>query len=313
MGLARRSPVRGASRQRERLLYLGRIATIAGKQAMDHNLMTDVKLGPLEGLDASRIAREGGDRRWNQSLWVWGAAMHLRRMMKLSPLVLVAAAVGCGGKTSGADAGDARTSGDARFDSRRAEAGADAGKPHNGGDAGRADVSPDTGKLQEGGDAATDRSAPWGPVCPASAPAQGSACTHDELECEYGCNNVLTCADGTWGGAILPGGGALCDAGSNPATCPAALSAITSGAACANEGPTCVYAGGICQCSGPMDPWPDAGSTWYCGPEQGCPFPRPPIGSACSTPDQRCDYEQCGGNQVCQGGVWQPVAGACGG
>jgi hypothetical protein len=27
---------------------------------------------------------------------------------------------------------------------------------------------------------------PWSPVCPESAPALGSPCTHDQLECEYG-------------------------------------------------------------------------------------------------------------------------------
>jgi mannose-6-phosphate isomerase-like protein (cupin superfamily) len=35
---------------------------------MDYNIRTDVKFGPLESFDAGRMAREGKDRWWNQSL-----------------------------------------------------------------------------------------------------------------------------------------------------------------------------------------------------------------------------------------------------
>jgi mannose-6-phosphate isomerase-like protein (cupin superfamily) len=35
---------------------------------MDYNIKTDVKFGPLEAFDAGRMAREGTDRWWNQSL-----------------------------------------------------------------------------------------------------------------------------------------------------------------------------------------------------------------------------------------------------
>ena|ERR1700690_2070438 len=158
----------------------------------------------------------------------------------------------------------------------------------------------------DGGDATTA----WSPVCPESVPAQGSACTNEGLECEYDCD-VLECAAGTWAGAVLVGGN-LCDAGPSSPSCPATISGIIPSASCTNSGETCVYAEGICQCNSPGDPTPDGGSSWFCGPEQGCPMPRPRIGSACSTPDQRCDYEECGANQVCTGGVWQPAIGACG-
>ena len=35
---------------------------------MDYNIKTDVKFGPLECFDAGRMAREGKERWWNQTL-----------------------------------------------------------------------------------------------------------------------------------------------------------------------------------------------------------------------------------------------------
>jgi mannose-6-phosphate isomerase-like protein (cupin superfamily) len=35
---------------------------------MDYNIKTDVKFAPLESFDAGRMAREGTERWWNQSL-----------------------------------------------------------------------------------------------------------------------------------------------------------------------------------------------------------------------------------------------------
>lgn len=164
-------------------------------------------------------------------------------------------------------------------------------------------------------DAASDASSitpTWSAVCPASEPAQGSACSADEIDCEYGCGNVLTCADGTWGGASLFGSIGPCDAGANPASCPASLSAITPGASCSNG--RCEYATGFCECDSPQDPTPDAGSTWSCGPQAGCPVSRPRVGSTCTTENQECDYQQCGSHEVCTNGAWQPtVGGGCGG
>jgi hypothetical protein len=161
-------------------------------------------------------------------------------------------------------------------------------------------------------DAATDAAAPWSPVCPEAAPTQGSACTDEGLDCEYGCSNVLTCADGTWGGAVLPVA-SLCDAGPNSPGCPADASAVLQQTTCLASGTSCEYAEKICTCISPQDPRPDAGNTWFCGPESGCPFPRPRIGSSCATASQQCDYAQCGSTQVCMGGVWQPTEGGCGG
>jgi hypothetical protein len=162
-------------------------------------------------------------------------------------------------------------------------------------------------------DAATGAAAPWSPVCPKSAPTQGSACGDEGLDCEYGCSNILTCSDGTWGGAVQVGGAGLCDAGPNPPGCPAEVSTVLQQTTCSASDTSCVYADKICACNSPQDPRPDAGNTWFCGPEAGCPFPRPRIGSSCAMASQQCDYAQCGSTQVCMGGVWQPTEGGCGG
>lgn len=174
----------------------------------------------------------------------------------------------------------------------------------------------DAGTTQ---DAAPDAPASWSPECPASEPAMGSACTHDNLSCEYpsaaqpGCDDVVVCAGGTWGSAVLPGGNPTCEPHGSSPGCPAQASAITPGATCATAGQTCVYATAICQCDAPADPTPNAMSAWFCGPQAGCPVPRPRIGSACATAGQRCDYLQCGDGVTCTGGVWQVSVAGCGG
>lgn len=94
----------------------------------------------------------------------------------------------------------------------------------------------DAGTTQ---DAASDAPASWSPECPASEPAMGSACMHDSLSCEYpsatqpGCDDVVVCAGGTWGGAVLPGGNPTCEPHTSSPGCPSQASAITPGATCA--------------------------------------------------------------------------------
>ncbi len=168
------------------------------------------------------------------------------------------------------------------------------------------------GMLSGGDDGGVDSSGPWSPVCPQSEPSQGSSCSHDALECEYGCGNVVVCSSGTWAGAVNFGNDVTCDAGPNPKTCPSAFSSITQGATCAFDGTTCIYGQGVCQCSSPADPTPDAGASWFCGPEPGCPMPRPRIGSACTTPNLTCDYQQCGNSIICKDSVWQGTFAGCG-
>lgn len=173
------------------------------------------------------------------------------------------------------------------------------------------------GAAESSSDAGDGPASSWSPFCPESAPALGSRCPSDlpatmlgDLECEYGCGDVLVCAEGTWSGAP---GHWFCQAGPNPTVCPSAIASIAPGGACTEVGATCAYATGICQCNAPSDPTPDGGVSWWCGPGSGCPMPRPRIGSGCSTVALTCAYEECGTAQECQGGVWRTAPGACGG
>jgi len=168
-------------------------------------------------------------------------------------------------------------------------------------------VSNDDGGVDGGGDSGTT----WSPVCPESEPSQGSSCSNEGIDCEYDCNDVVVCSDGTWAGAVNAGTDITCDAGPNPSACPSSLSSIPSGGACTDE-VTCIYANGICECTSPGDPTPDAGASWFCGPEPGCPMPRPRVGAACASPNQTCDYAPCGDSVTCTGGVWQPAFVGCG-
>lgn len=157
-------------------------------------------------------------------------------------------------------------------------------------------------------------------LCPASAPAMGSSCSNEGVYCEYGssfesaCNDVLVCVSGTWGDAVLFGM-AECDAGAgpNPSSCPSAESDVTNGSSC-NIIEACAYPQGVCECVVPPDSTSGTiDTTWFCGPQPGCPMPRPRLGSVCATAGQECDYESCGNSQICQNGIWQTTLSACGG
>jgi hypothetical protein len=185
-----------------------------------------------------------------------------------------------------------------------------------GGDGGGGDGGRDTsvGDSPSGTDAPSyDATGPWSPVCPETAPTQGSACTTSNLYCEYGCGNVLVC-DGTWAGALNP---PECPSQPNPSACPANLSSIDAdGGTC--TGPStgqCVYPTAVCECDFPFDPTPDAGDAgaWWCGPGPGCPLPRPRIGSPCDKSGLACSYAECGSTETCMGETWQFQDEPCGG
>ena len=256
---------------------------------------------------------------------------HLARTV-VSCVVLggVAWMVGCGGatfseaadsgepetgkadSTPGFDAGrDAHVMDGARGDSARRDAPSfDAPTP---------DARPPT-DAQPPKDAGAD-AAPWSPVCPAKAPALGMDCPMEGIICEYGplqydiaCDNALQCQSGKWTKfntfmSCVPDG-------PNPSSCPAALLDIAQGQGCAAVGTTCAYPEGVCTCEvqfgGP--PILDSGSNarWTCNPGQGCPMPRPRVGSPCHGATIYCNYETCGYSQACQNGVWQGQDEVCG-
>ncbi len=204
--------------------------------------------------------------------------------------LLASAAIACGGKaltTGGGDSGE-DSSGDSGGDATEHDAGPDAPPPD--------------GPAPDG---------PWSPVCPASAPSEGAACSGSNVYCEYGCGMVFVCSSGTWAGAVSPMSVGCFDAGPSAPSCPGAISDIEAGAPCDDAGP-CRYPTGLCTCNPPELPTPGGKDTWFCGPGAGCPFPRPRVGSKCDMAGQRCDYAQCGDSVQCEGGVWQPAFAGCG-
>jgi hypothetical protein len=209
-----------------------------------------------------------------------------------------------GGTTSGRDSGPTQT---------------DSAVPTNGGD--------DGGNIADGGpslpgpDGATQTSwgvpadgGPWSPVCPLSPPGEGTACSQDKLQCEYGdawwsagCDQVVECQHGVWQSvAGTPLLNAACEPppGPNPPSCPPDTGSFQSRTPCTlnQTGLTCFYGQGTsCTCA-----HPDSGPLWYCGPDPGCSSTRPRVGATCNT-TLSCTYASVTELCIGQGGdtVWQ--------
>jgi hypothetical protein len=179
---------------------------------------------------------------------------------------------------------------------------------------------PDDASAPDG--SGDDSSSPWSPVCPATLPAAGTACSQETLQCEYGsawwsvsCDTVMQCQSGQWT-AFKPSY-EPCSAkpGPNPATCPPDYASVPQGATCSMNGLTCIYDQAACACQvllgGPVQL--DGGTAeWECLPaEQGCPFPRARVGTACPNEGTVCSYEECSYGQMCQNGVWQAELEGC--
>lgn len=190
---------------------------------------------------------------------------------------------------------------------------------------GRSDLYPLTGAVVtysiDGGSSSSsswgqpDSAAPWSPFCPDSAPSAGSTCSSEGVYCEYGeawwdvsCDDVLRCIGGSWQTAAVSEQTCFPAPGPNAPSCPSSPLTIPAGAACAAPGTACYYGqGAVCTCSIPagLDA-PDAGPSWACGPDPGCPSSRPRLGAACSA-GPICEYDDASGfAEVCQGGAWSP-------
>jgi hypothetical protein len=190
------------------------------------------------------------------------------------------------------------------------------------GGGGGADARSDAGAETDGG--AMSDAADAGTPCPSSAPATGSACRDDGLECEYGsrpvpeCNTIATCARGAW--TVESPSGVDCPAKRDTA-CPKSLAEASAMVdQCQPLDLICDYAEGRCACTpggGPIPLDAAAAARWHCQSpaSPACPRPRPILGSACAGPSQTCDYGACtvpgGSAQKCQLGIWQPDAFAC--
>ncbi len=191
--------------------------------------------------------------------------------------------------------------------------------------------STDDGGVHDGGggddggshsDAGGDDGGTWSPVCPASLPAIGSACTPEGAECEYGtsvytaCNTTVACAQGAWRAQMF---GGTCPSGPRPTVCAASFGDVPRGATCAPQGTECAYAQGACRCEfggfGPPPPQDGGGAlpTWHCDdPEPGCPPIRPRVGSTCNGPAHMfCMYRECAFGEECTDGYWHASPVAC--
>jgi hypothetical protein len=155
---------------------------------------------------------------------------------------------------------------------------------------------------------------PWSAVCPETAPAVNSSCSHDMLVCEYGdawwnvaCDTVVVCSFGQWTLRQTGGGPCLGKPGPNQPGCPSNSGTIVESSACPEAGLTCNYEQGVvCGCFGSAD----AGSGWNCQPARDCPTSRPRLGAACSG-QQECTYVLCAYSEQCVGNVWQPHEYVC--
>ncbi len=203
-----------------------------------------------------------------------------------------------------------------------------------------------TSTPTDGADASTSPEAGPGanaPGCPATEPAQDSACTKDGLLCEYGadfdplCNSVIVCSGTRWARPITYGGAQKCPSQlptipPNPADCPASRASVPPGAC--SSASTCQYDGATCTCgvhcsNYPIrqpDCAPDAGVKvgccdtskveWACfeGPLY-CATPRPRVGAPCTKEGEACAVSppsECGQTTLaCRGGVWSLPNATC--
>jgi hypothetical protein len=183
-----------------------------------------------------------------------------------------------------------------------------------------ADSGPVIDAIAPPPDANPPDAGPWSPLCPNTAPTLGTPCTQPDLQCEYGdawwsigCDVVVQCRSGSWASDTV-GGACTPQPGTNSSSCPATYGDVPQDQTCSPTGLSCLYSEGICSCGFPFGPQPPVGGgLWSCLPGQGCPFPRPRLGSACSGSGMPCDYETCSYEEYCSGGTWQAQPAACAG
>lgn len=190
------------------------------------------------------------------------------------------------------------------------------------GSSGSTGSSGSSGTTSGGGDTLSPR-------CPPTAPPDGSSCSSGAgVTCEYGgkgafleCSTVAVCgADATWS-TTTPDPSCKGVQSENEPACPSSYAALGAGAACpANVQDSCAYPEGLCNCATCSSPdgglMGNPGKGWSCArwpSPQGCPTPRPRIGSACAVEGQDCNYvNYCSAvylglpDAKCVDGVWQP-------
>ncbi len=142
-------------------------------------------------------------------------------------------------------------------------------------------------------------------ACPSSPPSDGTACSQTGATrpgvntiCEYGpsadpnCNEVFECAPATPTASVETWVDISTGACAPRTACPTSFASVPVNGPC--PAPVlCAYSEGACGCvSG-------GSGLWSCAPlGDGCPNPRPDIGTPCSIPQQTCNY-----GDACNGGV----------
>lgn len=160
--------------------------------------------------------------------------------------------------------------------------------------------------------------------CPSSAPAAGSACGTQGLECEYGtdpdlaCETIARCDSTGW--TVTPPATNGCPTQPPASSCPASYASVPQNQTCTTAA-SCTYPQGTCSCEVycgsqyPTGHMCEAGTpmTWQCnGPMQGCPASRPLVGSACTDNGLMCDYGDCNAiGVVCTSGTWHTMHNGC--
>lgn len=140
--------------------------------------------------------------------------------------------------------------------------------------------------------------------CPTAQPQDGTTCSHEGVQCEYGddprwsCNWIASCSNGSW--SVTTSNDAWCPTPpKNPPACPASYASVPQGGACGEVDTPCQYPEGWCTCMiGWGPPEQDGGQPenfWECssGPSAGCPSTRPRLGTSCAQPGVECDYAPC--------------------
>lgn len=162
-----------------------------------------------------------------------------------------------------------------------------------------------------GGSSSGGRDAGGGSPCPASPPSGGTSCPVVGLECEYGmdanpaCNEIEHCTTSGWS---YPAPTAHCTG-----MCPPKYSDVPIGRVCSPEGLDCSYMEGQCDCAMTL-PLSRMFPVWQCfAPGNGCPEPRPRLGSSCSDASLSCNYGACYGGvaMVCRDGYWHQASVLC--
>lgn len=163
-------------------------------------------------------------------------------------------------------------------------------------------------------------SPPTGP-CPTTPPADGDACTTDELGCSwgtdirYGCRIAAVCNSGQW--TRFPPNGTWNCPMPEP-QCPLAAPGDGDGCTDTELGLTCIYnhtAYTCANCNGNLC-FPD--NTWFQSDlDPACPDSHlPNLGDACTPDGLECNYNHCSDDQEmthgwvhgvalgCEGGLW---------